>query len=205
MPANEVEICNMALDALGKPPILTMSESTEEATRCVRNYDTARLTVLSESPWTFARKRAYLALRMINPQEEVWPYVYDRPSDCVMLHAVLPASERYQRYKAFNPYELMGVDIYTDCGTAQAVYSIDHTAVDKWSMRFADAVAANLAMRLAPSLVRRDSDFRRLSEVYAAALARAIEFDAAQELVRYTGDELSYGRASSYDASTFWG
>lgn len=101
MAASKVEICNLALDAMGtRSTIASLTESSAEARACSRQYAIARDSVLQAAHWNFARKQVSLALLKdgtLTPPDDVpvpWTYEYAYPSDCLAARYIMPVTER---------------------------------------------------------------------------------------------------------------
>lgn len=93
---NSVEICNMALDAIGTTAtISTLDEQSAEAAACSRHYDQTRKELLRLHNWPFARANIALSVLLAregtpeNPDgaldepEWPWSYAYAYPDDCL--------------------------------------------------------------------------------------------------------------------------
>lgn len=183
--ANNVDICNMALDHLGKPSITDISEGSVEAQACLRQYDIARRMVLVRSPWTFARRLRSLSQLSANGLSDTWAYHYDLPNEMLKLHRLVEAGRAAMTNEPPAPMYIEGGTVYTNLESAHALYTYDSTDTLSWSPLFDDALALFLAMRLSPSMTRRKSDADALQRMYREALAEAIETDAQQESATY--------------------
>ena len=95
----EVEIANAALSHIGISRSLTgdvdgtldaCTDSSLEKAEIDKAYEVARISMLAEHPWTFARKVATLSLIEDLPANsenwgEQWRYAYVYPTDCIHL------------------------------------------------------------------------------------------------------------------------
>lgn len=95
--ASDVQIANLALDAIGaRATIASLSENSAEARALSRQFEQAREDVLSAAHWNFARKQLTLTLLKdgtLSPPDTVpqpWLYEYAYPSDCVAARYVMP-------------------------------------------------------------------------------------------------------------------
>jgi hypothetical protein len=62
MAQSVIEICNLALDLIGEPPIMNLDTlGDQKSSWCARNYGPARDAVLRSYPWHVARRRVALA------------------------------------------------------------------------------------------------------------------------------------------------
>ena len=211
--ASKVDICNLALDHLGKPSITDLNENSAEAQACLRQYDVARRMCLSRSPWTFARKLRTLSLLSTNALPELWKYHYDLPNDTQKLHRIVEPGRPVNGNRPPVPMYLESGTVYTNAEQAMALYTWDSVDTQTWSSLFDDVVALFLAMRLSPGTTRRKSDTTALQDMYRVALAEAIENDAQQEPQLYTFEEGGYidarddgstGHRTQADGSIIW-
>jgi hypothetical protein len=198
--ATDVEVCNLALDHIGKKTITSLTENSTESQRCVRQYPMARRLVMKASPWSFARKVSALA-KLTNDQTDRWLCKYDYPSDCLKWRRLLGPYEHPEERKPPYPSFIQNGAIYTDLSDAHGYYTFDNVEVPEWDDLFTEAVAIQLAKRLAPAMVRRQQDVQRLHDMYTDALAQAIEHDAQQDVTTYRwGDGYADARGHGTDA-----
>lgn len=209
--AVDTDIANLALGHLGKPTITSIDGNSVEAKRCKFLLPLSRRTMLMASDWSFARETKPLAaLAVSNPYEGSFTYVYDRPDVGVKLWGVVdPIDYR----KVSTAFLLEQGRIYTSVKDAKIRYTDDVTSPAEWTDPFADAVALDMAMRMAPSFTRRRSDIAALQQQRDMAVSLAIEFDAMQEPQSYARDHtyieargasVEPGRPQT-DGSTIWG
>jgi hypothetical protein len=88
MAISNVTIANMALSHIGGGTIAAMDEASTAARQCNLWYTTALKHTLSLYHWSFARKRATLALHGDDPSDE-WSFRYIVPSDMVAARELL--------------------------------------------------------------------------------------------------------------------
>lgn len=96
--ASKVDICNMALSAIGtRSTIAALTENSAEARQLSLQYPTALDAILQAAHWNFARAQKSLAvLKQVPTDTDVpqpWMYEYDYPSDCVQARYVMPIFE----------------------------------------------------------------------------------------------------------------
>lgn len=96
MASSVVEICNLALSAMGtRSTISDISEGSAEARQCALHYDAARDAVLAAAHWNFARKQVALALlkdaTLATPDDvpQPWLYEYAYPSDAIQARYMM--------------------------------------------------------------------------------------------------------------------
>lgn len=80
--ATEVDICNMALDAIRAPRIGDLSEKSVSAKQCSLHYPEVRDGMLDDE-WSFSTKIAPLVTSFL--EVTGWRYTYVLPSDCIRL------------------------------------------------------------------------------------------------------------------------
>ena len=214
MALTDTEVVNLALDYLGKQNITSLTENTNEAIRSLRQLPIARRVVLTQSPWTFARRVEPLAQEAVNRFEGEWTFCYDLPRDCVKVFRLIPQGEAPRLIGRPVPMYQEGGKLFTHEPDARLLYVFDQTNPDTWTHDFTDAVALQLALRLAPGMVRRSSDVELLRNLYGIAVENAIQNDAGQEVTQYRwGDGYADARMGGprdrsgpqADGSTIWG
>lgn len=203
--ASPVDICNMALDHLGKPSIVSLTENSVEASLLKRQYPIARRMTLARSPWTFARKIRALSALSDNPLEDTWTYRYDLPNDMLKLTRLLPERDAAMPNREPSASYVESGTIYTNEPSAKLLYIWDSEDTGSWSALFDDALALYLAVRMAPQMTRRRSDSAELAQAHTMALAEAIEMDAANETTTYTYYEDGYIDERGGVSETLWG
>lgn len=213
--ASDIDICNLALDHLGKQPIVSFTEGSTEAKACLRQYDVARRICLSKQPWSFARRTEALAPVELNHLTDDWTFAYDMPKAALRVGAVLRRGELRMTNQEPNQWYVESGVIYTDVDEAYLRYVRDSKDTASWSSMFDDAVALQIAARLATVMTRRRADVEMYQRMYEMAVAYAAEEDASQEVTRYTfhdGGYLDARGSRSYDrysrqtdGSTIWG
>lgn len=84
------EICNLALNSLGRKSIGDLAETSEEAVRCNLVFEPCKAEVLREHDWRFATVTEALALATGSPAFSAtgWAYTYDYPSECDFIRKV---------------------------------------------------------------------------------------------------------------------
>lgn len=173
----EASVCNIALALVGeKGTIDSLEDATTAAVVCKTLWDTARRTALTEADWSFARKRAVLALS--SESRDGWAYCYALPSDCLAtryLYSGLraPAVDEMIPFSRELRTDAGGELILTDLAEATLVYSVDQRHVPLWSPLFVQALALLLASQLAMALPVKPPVGVALSDRYRVAIARA--------------------------------
>ena len=212
--SSDVDICNIALDHLGKTSIVSLDEGSNEARKCALHYPQARQSALAFSNWTFARKSRLMSALVTNEFSDVWSYAYDLPNDVITARRVCEAGMMPNWNSAPPAAYLESGTLYTNVANARLFYTWDTTDTSRWPPLFVDALALSLAGRMAYSLTRKKGDADDFHQKYTRAVSKAVEHDAIGETSTYRyGDgyaDARYGGSGDlpqapYDASSFWG
>jgi len=89
--ADEVAISNMAVALLGDEATISSispAEGSEQAEHCEMFFPIARDALLEMAPWDFATSR--VTLTPLSLTRNGWRKVYQRPTDCIKVHGLLP-------------------------------------------------------------------------------------------------------------------
>lgn len=79
--ATEVQICNLALTAVGANTIVSLGDNTKEAQLCTIFYSMYRDYLLRLHPWNFAQTRVSLP-RLVAAPAFGFTYQFQLPADC---------------------------------------------------------------------------------------------------------------------------
>lgn len=151
MAGSKVEIGNMALGHLGLTSFATNLDAPVSTVdrELARWYDQARLKVLRALKPDFARVRRIVA-KLPDAPEFGYAYAYERPTDMVAILGIGDADD------LTTEYNVEGSEIQTDANYESGLPVrgiIDITQVSRFSPEFVDALAEELAIRCAPTLV----------------------------------------------------
>lgn len=136
--ATQVQICNLALRALGAQQITAITDSVESARILNDVYTLIRDEVLVQHPWNFAIKRASLVEDATAPT-----YGYDNrfilPVDCL----------RVIETEDYTEYQVEGGYLLTDETSVKIKYIAQITTSSSFSPGFVSAFAMRLAAEVA--------------------------------------------------------
>jgi len=187
---DKVTICNQALRHLGNSSEIQDfdSEKTKEAQACRTFYDTTLDEVLEDFDWSFARRRATLALVATDPNTD-WGYAYRKPADAVAVRSLPNDAGIRIDTPATRVSYMMGSDdtgdlIYTDQTDAEVIYTKRETNPAKFPANFVAAFALLLAARIGPSVAGGDQ-FKladRAFAIYRGQVQKAQANSANQDL-----------------------
>lgn len=143
-----IDVCNKALDKLGQPPIVSLTDGTKAANLCDRNWGMIRDEVLRSHPWNFAMKRISLAPSSAAPS---WGFTkaFPIPSDCLRLIEVKDGDN-------FD-YQIENDEILTDESILYIRYIYQVTDPNKYDSLFVNVAASRLALELCESLTQSNS------------------------------------------------
>lgn len=176
MAATNVDIVNLALTYLGEPAIVSLSGS-QKAQVLSANYDQARDEALSYHPWTFATRRVSLN-EVVDDNETSYAHVYSLPAD--MLRALELNQTNIDGDHGWDDYIIEGSRLYSDANPAVLRYirSIDNPAF--FPPFFVEAIAANLARKIANALVQSPQVSAQMNQLYYTQLVQAMQMDSRQ-------------------------
>lgn len=175
---SKVSIVNKALTMLGANRITSLSDDTREAKAANAVYDQSLRSILSETCWSFATKRA-----LLNRLEEVpvvgSGYYFQRPSDCIEIFETTANSWRPEGEKIWSSDPTLGV-IYTYLNDDDTFYS----------PKFIDALACLLAANMCYDITNSASRTQELISLYEGEyLPRALHYDASRQGERTVKDD----------------
>ena len=156
---NEVDICNLALNFLGKGVIKSLSENTELARTCKLHYDRYRRILLKDYSWEFAERTMKLEpVEDFGDNVKGWDYVYSYPDDCLQVLKIYDGYDRRKddkREKFFVQtvdYRLGTKVICCNLENAYMDYVSNEEDCNYFSEEFVEALAHYLAYGMAQAL-----------------------------------------------------
>jgi len=173
--ASQVEICNLALQRLGKTSITSITSNNENARQCNTNWETSVQEVLSESNWSWATKTETLALTTDESLD--FDYCYQLPTDFIKI-IKLYDSDKNIIDKEY--YQVISRNIETDYETVtlKYIYYIENIAY--FPPLFVKAFILKLAHNMCNLLTSNTGLQDRLLIEYKDALSDAILSDRKQ-------------------------
>lgn len=205
--SSEIDICNTALGYLGDDAnvsSLSPPEGSAQAFYCARFYPIARDALLEMHPWSFATKRASLALLSEIPPSP-WAYVYQQPSDALNFISILapdaqddnstgyagtagnwcgPGPGLYTPQPYTSEIDSNGVEvIYTNQQYAVLRYTALVSDPTKFSLLFCESLSWLLAAKLAGPILKGETGMQAAVaclKQFSIWFAKATESDANQ-------------------------
>lgn len=180
MATSQIQIYNLALGHLGISTfVASLTERSKEATVCNQFFDGARDSLLELFDWNFARKRVRLALSPTVVTN--WGYTYLHPTDAVKARRIAYPELRSLSADQRIPFEIATDGsarlILTDQVDAELIYTVRVTDPNLFAATFADALAAQLATRIAMPLSVSTTVKDAAEKKYVAVLNTAIAVD----------------------------
>ncbi len=151
----KIDICNKALQKLGRVRVSSLTEDSENAREINFAYDTIRRQALCAADWRFAEKRVALAADTTAP---VWGYAvrYALPADCLRIRKVKNVG---------YPWEQVGDYIETDLtAPLYMAYTEDIEDTTVFTPGFVDFFATLLAIEVVEKLTQSGSSQDRLRD-----------------------------------------
>lgn len=177
----KVEICNMALSSLGSKQTIQDidADTSTEARTCKLHYDQALLTTLEAAHWSFATKTNTSALSSATPPGD-WSYMYAWPANAVTIIEIVDGYAGRTSYpKKFKKHTYNGAKVLlTDTESPTWRYVYLNTDPTTYTAGFVDALAAQLAARLAMPLTRKPELRAQALQDYVRLVAAASSRDA---------------------------
>ncbi|MGI9493084.1 MAG: hypothetical protein ACR2QF_11860 [Geminicoccaceae bacterium] len=179
--ASKVGVWNQALQRLGTRRVDTDTEETAEAEALIAVWDEARLYVLEQYPWSFARVVDQLA-QVLPAPETVWTYFYQLPSDIVHILRVSDGTDNFEWSVGKSvPYERQFDDrIAADAEEAYLYYIRDVDDMNLWIPSARSALAWRLAYEVGPRLVESAAKWERADREYLKGVEIAKSQDSAR-------------------------
>lgn len=177
---NEVDICNLALNFLGKGIIKSLSENTELARTCKLHYDRYRRILLKDYSWEFAERTIKLEqVEDFGDNVKGWDYVYRYPDDCLQVLKIYDGDDRRkndQREKFFVQtvdYRLGTKVICCNLENAYMDYVCNEEDCNYFSEEFVEALAHYLAYGMAQALTGSEAKAQTELQYMQTALYQA--------------------------------
>ena len=177
---NEVDICNLALNFLGKGIIKSLSENTELARTCKLHYDRYRRILLKDYSWEFAERTMKLEpVEDFGDNVKGWDYVYRYPDDCLQVLKIYNGNDRRKddkREKFFVQtvdYRLGTKVICCNLENAYMDYVSNEEDCNYFSEEFVEALAHYLAYGMARALTGSEAKAQTELQYMQTALYQA--------------------------------
>lgn len=178
MALDNVEISNSALTIIGSVKIVAMNDPSPEARECNSNYDSCRRAVLRDFPWNFATARVVLSTPDATPPAFGFANRFALPDDFIRVHTAFDESGCQMLP---NSYRIESGFLITDEDTIWLKYVYDLEDTAEFDPLFDQALAANLAAKIAFKITGSESTRESAQKVYMDELSRAKYTDSVEE------------------------
>jgi hypothetical protein len=171
---SQTSIVNRALTYLGATRITSLSDDTTEAKCASSIYDDSLKSILGESLWGFATKRATLNMLAENP---VWGdgHYFQIPADCVHIFG----------YNENIPHRIEGDRILANTESLGIIYTYLCTDTSKFPSWFVDAFVVKLAYDMCFELTNSDNRAGEFLQLYKTELLPLAKSKNAQDNTPY--------------------
>jgi len=166
-----LELCSLALTAVGADPITSFDSGTVEAEVASLWYPMTAEALLSSHYWSFALRRAELAELAAPSDAAGWDYAYALPADFLRLQAVGTDATSQG-----VPFEVRGAQLLTDEAIVEITY-VRRASEDDWPGYFQDALVAQLAANFAIPLTENTERAEVLTRHAEVKFVRAKQAD----------------------------
>jgi len=170
--ASEIDICNLALVALGAEQIRDFTGANKRERVCETTYPHVRDMLLAGYDWSFARVIATLR-ETVGAEANEYGTGYDVPNDCLRPVDIVPLGKGQR-------WEQIGSSIYTAVPEPKLRYTKRETNTGLYTIAFVNALSLQLAAAIAPTIRQNDKYEARLEQRATAALMLAQEEDAGR-------------------------
>lgn len=177
-----VDLWNKALAGIGHDRFVSSEDSVFiEAVHCRREWDGARLSVLTAHEWGWLVVEAAMCdgSSCFCDATGKTIYYYPRPPEAILITSVTDEDGRRVRFSAVNN------QIEAPAEPAKIGYLVDNEVIDEWPSAIQDAVVAELAARIVFPLKKDAALLKQTRVLAAAALATAKQKDSSE--VTYGG------------------
>jgi hypothetical protein len=148
--ADDVSICNLALQRLGAKSISSLTEDSTAARACNRVYEHARDSELRAHPWSFARRRVQVAADATAPTFG-FAKRYQLPSDYLRI---LPTNG-YDGSSVQDDWQIEGRFIVTnDASPINLIYLKRVTDENEFDALFTELLVSRIAMDIAEKITQ---------------------------------------------------
>lgn len=166
---SKTDIANFALTKIEQPRIDSIESNADKPSReCAFHFDQCVKEVGGATPFNCITKFSELTESGTPPYK--WGYSYALPSNFLRVNRFnnLDIHEQWSDY-----YQIAGKYLYTDMDTAAIEYNEFTDNTGMFDALLVDAIACNLAMKLAPSLLGAGGDIAGLKQLYDLAIGKA--------------------------------
>jgi hypothetical protein len=181
-----VQICNLALSHIGQRPIVAITDNSNEARKCLLNYEFARDSVLRAHDWNFATTIESLAT-IADETIPGWDFLYMRPAHCLYIRKIYNDST----VKDARSTEFKEVKTSTNlkaiaCNIAEAYAEFTHITTDPndFDSNFVEALTFKLASLLTKAITGDIALGDKMEGRYLSVISDARRVNSSERNVR---------------------
>ena len=193
-------ICNKALSLIGEEPISSYDNDTSmQARACRAHFDLVMASLLEEGHWTFPTVEAKLNKALDENDEpmtyvaEEMPYMYEIPSNCVLIHSVYGKGQRHDedhpikwdmRYVPEETKKYIVSNIDSDDHEMYCEYLFSPDNLEIYSASFlktlVDGIAYSICMEITKDLQKTQFLLQLYEKDKADALRKSMNEDLSE-------------------------
>jgi hypothetical protein len=183
---DDLGICNLALAKIGNADnyLVTMADDTKEGRLCRLLYRHVLNICIDDYPWNCMVAVTTLVVDVAVPAFG-YDHTYPLPDDCIRVLAVTETGSTDD--DPYLDWRRIGRYIYTNADTLYLTYLWDNTSVSTYDHRFIQAIAARLAIELAPSITGNKQVVGALWEEYNRIITSMRLLDANEDKAKTRG------------------
>lgn len=186
--ATKLEICNMAIELIGKRTVASLTQSTREAQVANRFYDQARKAVLRDHLWSFATKSKALAAVSVD-SDIGFDFTYQYPTDALYAHKIYNGTgEGEIEYQIQANESLTQKYLLTNKDDAILIYVADVDEENMFDNLFTEALSYKLASMMIIPLKGESQLAQQITQMYGMTLdkAKATDSNESYKTPKYT-------------------
>lgn len=165
--ASKIDIISNALILIGDNPINSLTDPGFAQTVGANLYDSIAEFELSKFRWSFAQRKAVLALTTETPKDQEWRYIYQLPTDLISIYKVYPNTN----------FEIIGKKLHTN-GNPVTIQYTANVPESEWPPYFVKMMEYALAKDFATSIRDNASARQEMSQEYVVASRMARNTDS---------------------------
>lgn len=169
--ATSLDICNMALVSVGQEPIMSFDDQDKRARLCKQLYEQVKKSLLRSYSWTFAVRRARLAMEQDAPAFG-HAHSFRLPSDCLRI---------VEMDTQGLPFNLEGGGILTDAHEVKLRYVADIEDATAMDAQFVEVLANQIACAIVTPLTADAQLLQQLLEIQKSKIGLAINTHAIED------------------------
>lgn len=188
MRMSDVQICNDALGLCGSTDFIqSLTDATSiSARRCNQFFQPSVERVLRKHNWSCSTRIQKLAENTTIPIIE-YDHAYALPNDCIKVIDIYGSASCYSPY---DRWRVVGRNIHTDLDAVYLKYVFMPEDYRELDILLSGAISYELALRLAPTLIKDKEVYSILFQAGQKALAEAKAMDTLESKELYVENDV---------------